>query len=60
MTLSEFIAKKPKLLRLGQWFVNCYIAHDPDLFYETDDSKALEKINEYITNFQWNELPEVT
>lgn len=66
MTLNEFIATKPKELRLGQYFWNTYFKHQHmesahmkasnKLYYETDDNKAVDIIKGYMELYQWKEL----
>ena len=42
------LADPAKIQRLGQWFMNEYYPRetDPDLFYETDNNKAITYILE--------------
>ena len=63
ITLDQFISIKPKELRLGQWFVNCYCkpvghwsAAEDTLFY-VDDEKAKELILMCMDFWQWDMLP---
>ena len=48
-------------LRLGQRFVNTYIKGSwPELYYEADDAKAAEMIEQWLHDHQYNDhLPEI-
>jgi hypothetical protein len=47
-------------LRLGQFFVSRYIKSTwPELFYETDNFKAMQTINQWLTDHHYvDELPQ--
>lgn len=58
MTLYEFIDAKPKALRLGQWFVNCYFKRadkESLAFYQKDGTDAMRWIYNFIERNQWDE-----
>lgn len=62
ISLQEFIAAKPKELRLGQWFVNCYFVGadvvSARLFY-ADDKTAEVLIRQKMEMWQWDSLPPI-
>lgn len=60
MTLNEFIKKKPKELRLGQWFVNCYWVESDmqsQKLYQQDGDEAKREIANYMLAWDWPDLP---
>lgn len=60
--LDQHYAKAHKdHLRLGQRFVNTYIKGSwPELYYEADETKAAEIIEQWLIDHQYNDhLPEV-
>jgi hypothetical protein len=62
MTLTEFIARKPKELRLGQWFVNCYwkgFDVRSQQLYQLDGYAAMLYIKSLMEAWQWETLPEI-
>jgi hypothetical protein len=71
ITLSQFIASKPKHVRLGQWFVVCYCKavmsnagphweQDVDALWGLDGQKAIAVIEELLDKWQWKgRLPPV-
>lgn len=61
MTLDEFIYRKPKELRLGQWFVNCYWKGADSYsqrLYQLDGVLAKWEIQLLMNEWQWDTLPE--
>jgi hypothetical protein len=66
ITLEQFIALKPRELRLGQFFVNTYCkpvknhwegwVHE---MYEADGAKAKRMITQLMVQWQWDTLPEI-
>lgn len=66
MTLDQFIANKPKELRIGQWFVICYCkavkAHWEeaiDNLWNLDGEPAIACIKNRMWLWQWDKLPEI-
>ena len=62
MTLNEFIAAKPKELRLGQWFVNCYWKGSDktsQTLYQLDGYAAMLYIRGLMEVWQWETLPDI-
>lgn len=62
ITLEQFIAMKPKELRLGQWFVNNYWGRSNDYsayLYQLDGAKAKKEIEHFMNVHQWSTLPEI-
>lgn len=62
VTLDEFIAAKPRELRLGQWFVNCYWRvsdNHSQWLYQLDGAKAKGAIVALMGEYQWETLPEI-
>lgn len=61
ISLSQFVAAKPKELRLGQWFVNCYVYNTSlwsQWMYQLDGAKAKQAIESAMMAYQWDTLPE--
>ena len=63
MTLDQFIAAKPKNIRLGQHFVNTYWRkHNNNdsngLFYMSNDALAKLTIIGLMQDWQWTTLPD--
>ncbi len=66
ITLEEFIAMKPKELRLGQFFVNAYCKPANghweafiDEMWNADGAKAKRLITQAMGAWQWGTLPEI-
>lgn len=62
MTLEQFIAAKPKELRLGQWFVNCYWKgsdENSQFLYQLDGAFAKRAIQSFMKEYQWESLPDI-
>jgi hypothetical protein len=62
MTLQEFIAAKPKELRLGQWFVNTYWKGSDtrsQQLYQLDGYAAMLYIKGLMEVWQWEALPDI-
>ncbi len=66
ITLEEFIALKPKELRLGQFFVNAYVrpANNHwetfvDELYQADGARAKRIIEGLMYSWHWSTLPEI-
>lgn len=62
ITLDEFIARKPKEIRLGQWFVNCYWKGSDSYsqrLYQLDGVLAKWEIQLLMNEWQWETLPEI-
>lgn len=62
MTLNEFIAAKPKELRLGQWFVNCYWRGSDPMsrrLYQQHGDQARRSIEYIMEQWQWDSLPDI-
>jgi len=70
ITLEQFIALKPHNLRLGQWFVNCYLKPIKtgnnyhwealaDELHNSDGAKAKRLITQAMNQWQWSTLPEI-
>lgn len=68
ISLEQFIASKPKHVRLGQWFVVCYckaVKHGTsyhwesfvDEMFQADGEKAKKLIIETMNKWQWSTLP---
>lgn len=61
VTLDQFITAKPKELRLGQWFVNCYWKGSDEssqALYQLDGSTAKRTIMALMRKWHWETLPE--
>lgn len=62
ITLEQFIASKPKELRLGQYFVNEYWKGS-DIYsqqlYQLDGASAKRAIVYLMEVWQWETLPEL-
>ncbi len=65
MTLDHFISLKPKELRLGQWFVNCYCKpvgqnweDSINKLWNLDGEKAIACIKNRMWLWQWDDLPD--
>ncbi len=61
ITLDQFITMKPKELRLGQWFINCYWKgsdQQSQELYQLDGAKAKRMIEGFMCWWHWNTLPE--
>lgn len=51
--LEEYEKEGKPHLRLGQYFVGNYVKYSwPELFYETNQEKALESISSYLNHYQ--------
>jgi hypothetical protein len=62
LTLAEFIAAKPKELRLGQWFVNCYWKgsdYKSQQLFQLDGYAAKLYIISLMDSWNWETLPEL-
>ena len=62
ITLDAFIAAKPKELRLGQWFVNCYwkgADKTSQMLYQLDGYAAKLFIRNLMDSWNWETLPEI-
>lgn len=62
MTLQEFIAAKPKELRLGQWFVNTYWKGSDSYskkLYQLDGVLARWEIQMLMNEWQWESLSDI-
>lgn len=69
ISLEQFIAAKPRELRLGQWFVTCYWKprfgqkHRTPLetqLWNADGAVAKRVITQLMGAWQWTTLPEIT
>lgn len=62
ITLEQFIASKPRELRLGQYFVNEYWkgsdAYSQQL-YQLDGASAKRNIEALMKFWHWDTLPEL-
>ena len=52
--LAQYEKEGKPHLRLGQYFVGTYVKYSwPELFYETDNSKAIHMITTYLEHYQY-------
>lgn len=55
--LEEYEKEGKPHLRLGQYFVGNYVKYSwPELFYETNQEKALESISSYLNHYQYTDV----